>query len=225
MANQEEQAIYSIGAVAHMLDIPTSTLRGWEERYGVVTPNRSKGSQRLYSRNQVEQLRFIKEHIESGSSAADAHRLLSQHLSAGPMRVGVSQEAAGERRTLILIAERDSYAADLEEYFLRTEGYEVCTALDATQAKLLFGERAPDLVVIDLLLSGGEGFRLCAELAEAGRPVLAVASIDTPAEAMMAGASAFLPKPLEPLKLVATVRDLLGTSALVRPARRAEVNR
>src|ERR1700674_2165999 len=165
MANQEEQAIYSIGAVAHMLDIPTSTLRGWEERYGVVTPNRSKGSQRLYSRNQVEQLRFIKEHIESGSSAADAHRLLSQHLFAGTIRIGVSHKAAGDRRTLILIAERDSYAADLEEYFLRTEGYEVCTALDATQAKLLFGERAPDLVVIDLLLSGGEGFRLCAELA------------------------------------------------------------
>jgi hypothetical protein len=35
-----------------------------------------------------------------------------------------------------------------------------------------------------------------------------------------AGAAAFLAKPLEPLKLVSTVRDLLGTSALVRPARR-----
>jgi DNA-binding transcriptional MerR regulator len=225
MANQEEQAIYSIGAVAHMLDIPTSTLRGWEERYGVVTPNRSQGSQRLYSRNQVEQLRFIKVHIESGSSAADAHRLLSQQLSAGAVRIAVPDEPDGERRTLILIAERDSYAADLEEYFLRTEGYDVCIALDVTQANQLFDERAPDLVVIDLLLSAGAGFRLCAEFAEAGRPVLAVASLDTPDEAMIAGASAFLAKPLEPLKLVATVRDLLGSSALVKRTRRAEVPR
>lgn len=208
-----------------MLGIPTSTLRGWEERYGVVTPNRSEGSQRLYSRSQVEQLRFIKGHIESGSSAADAHRLLSQHLSTGNVRVAGTDDPGREHRTLILIAERDSYAADLEEYFLRTEGYDVCTALDAAQARALFGQRAPDLVVIDLLLSAGTGFRLCTEFAEAKRPVLAVSSIDTPDEAMMAGASAFLPKPLEPLKLVATVRDLLGTSALVRPAGRAEVAR
>src|SRR5690242_4153458 len=103
-----------------MLGIPTSTLRGWEERYGVVTPNRSQGSQRLYSRSQVEQLKFIKSEIESGISAADAHRLLSQHLAAGPVHIGLEKgEATG--RPLILIAERDSYAADLAEYFLGTE--------------------------------------------------------------------------------------------------------
>src|ERR1700693_1472088 len=146
MANQEDQPIYSIGSVAHMLDIPTSTLRGWEERYSVVTPVRSSGSQRLYSRDQVEQLRFIKGHIESGRSAADAHRLLSQQLATGITHMGVLDDPGAERRTLILIAERDSYAADLEEYFLRTEGYDVCIALDATQAKALFGQRAPDLV-------------------------------------------------------------------------------
>ena len=225
MGNQEEQAVYSIGAVAHMLGIPTSTLRGWEERYGVITPNRSQGSQRLYSRSQVEQLRFIKSQIESGNSAADAHRILSQHLSAGPIRVP-PVEPEGHRRTLILIAERDPYAADLAEYFLRTEGYEVCIALDATQATVLFEERSPDLVVVDLLISGGAGFRLCAEFtASSSAPVLAVASIDSPEEALIAGAAAFLSKPLEPLKLVATIRDLLGTSALVRPARRSEMIR
>ena len=192
MANQEEQAIYSIGAVARMLDIPTSTLRGWEERYSVVTPDRSQGSQRLYSRSQVEQLRFIKAEIESGNSAADAHRLLAQHLAAGPMRIGpVDADAAG--RPLILIAERDSYAADLAEYFLRTEGYDVCVALNATQARVLFEERSPDLVVLDLLISGGAGFRMCAEFtAKSSTPVLAVASIEEPDEAIHAGASAFL---------------------------------
>src|SRR2546423_116006 len=37
-------------------------------------------------------------------------------------------------------------------------------------------------------------------------------------EALRAGAAAFLRKPLEPLTLVSTIRHLLGTSALVRPA-------
>jgi DNA-binding transcriptional MerR regulator len=222
LANQEEQGVYSIGAVARMLEIPTSTLRGWEERYGIVTPDRSQGSQRLYSRNQVEQLRFIKSQIESGNSAADAHRLLSQHLAAGPARIApVHVDATG--RPLILIAERDSYAADLAEYFLGTEGYDVAIAMDATQARILFQERSPDLVLIDLLISGGAGFRLCAEFtAKSSVPVIAVASIDDPEEALHSGASAFLPKPLEPLKLVSTVRDLLRTSALARPAQRTE---
>jgi DNA-binding transcriptional MerR regulator len=225
VASQEQQAVYSIGAVARMLDIPTSTLRGWEERYGVVTPDRSHGSQRLYSRNEVEQLRFIKAQIELGNSAADAHRLLSQHLAVGQVRIGPAQADAA-RRPLILIAERDSYAADLAEYFLGTEGYDVAVALNATQAKIVFEERSPDLVLIDLLISGGAGFRLCAEFtARSSTPVIAVASIDEPDEAIHAGASAFLSKPLEPLKLVSTVRDLLGTSAVVRSARRAEAAR
>ena len=64
MTLQEEPPIYSIGAVARMLDIPTSTLRAWEERYSVIAPIRSEGSQRLYSRVQVEQLRFIKSRME-----------------------------------------------------------------------------------------------------------------------------------------------------------------
>ena len=222
LGNQEEQAVYSIGAVARMLGIPTSTLRGWEERYGLITPDRSKGSQRLYSRNEIEQLRFIKSQIDSGSSAADAHRVLSQQLAVGPVRMG-STEIDAPAPPLILIAERDSYAADLAEYFLGTEGYDVAIAMNATQAKVIFEERSPDLVLIDLLISGGAGFRLCAEFtARSSTPIIAVAAIDEPDEAIRSGASAFLSKPLDPLKLVSTVRDLLGTSALVGQKRQAE---
>jgi len=221
----DEPAIYSIGAVARMLDIPTSTLRGWEERYGVVKPNRSPGSQRLYSRSQVEQLKFIKAQLADGNSAADAHRVLTQHLADGPVWVAPERES-GELGILVLLADRDSYAADVEEYFLRTEGYDVCVAIDATQARVLFEERSPDLVVIDLLISGGAGFGLCAEFAaKSSAPVLAVSSLDLPDDAVQVGAAAFLAKPLDPLKLVSAVRDLIGTSALVRPARRAEALR
>ena len=223
MSQPESQAVYSIGAAARMLDVPASTLRAWEERYGVVTPDRSHGSQRLYSRTQIEQLRFIKAQIDAGLSAADAHRLLAQDLNRGltPALPGGRRERPGP---LILIAERDRYAADLAEYFLRTEGYKVSLALDAPQATLLFEEQSPDLVVVDLLISGGAGFRLCAEFAaKEGTAVLAVASIDSAAEALLAGAAAFLHKPLEPLTLVSTVRDLLGTSALARETRRSQV--
>ena len=223
--SQEEQAVYSIGAVARMVDIPTSTLRAWEERYSVIKPLRSEGAQRLYSRAQVEQLRFIRSQLDAGASAADAHRLLAQGMASDRIPAGVP-DPSSEVHPAVLIAERDSYAANLAEYFLRTEGYEVAIALDATQARLYFEEHSPQVVVIDLLISGGAGFRLCGEFASRGTAqVLAVSAIDSADEAMRSGAAAFLRKPLEPLTLVSTVRDLLGTSALARQGRRSIVTR
>jgi DNA-binding transcriptional MerR regulator len=225
MTGQRDEPIYSIGAVARMLEVPTSTLRAWEERYALITPTRSEGSQRLYSRAQVESLRFVKTKIEAGLSAADAHRLLSEELRAGSLPVQIAEQPE-ERRPLVLIADRDPYAADLAEYFLRTEGYEVIVATDATQAKLNFQERSPDLVFVDLLISGGAGFRLLAEFAASKTAhIVAVAAIDSAEEAMRLGAGAFLRKPLEPLALVTTARDMLGSSALVRASHKQRVPR
>ena len=204
-------AIYSIGAVGRMLGVPTATLRAWEDRYGVVVPGRGEGTQRLYTREEVEQLRFIKRQIDSGLSAADAHRLLEDELTGGGL--GAGGDSGGDELTpLVLIAERDLYAAELAEYFLKTEGYDVCTALDARRARAVFDGRSPQLVVLDLLISGGAGFRLCREFSDCGSvQVLAVSALDSAEEALSNGASAFLQKPLEPLHLVSIVRDLLRT--------------
>ncbi len=91
---------------------------------------------------------------------------------------------------VVLLGERDPYAAELAEFFLRTEGYDVCMAMDATQARALFEERSPDLVIIDLLISGGGGFRLCREFAAKGQgQILAVSVLDSADEAVLAGAS------------------------------------
>ncbi|MBO0745079.1 MAG: response regulator, partial [Candidatus Dormibacteraeota bacterium] len=174
-------------------------------------------TQRLYTRDEVERLRFVKRQIDRGLSASDAHRLLEDELMGAGL--GEAGDGAGTDAPLVLIAERDPYAAELAEYFLKTEGYEVCTALSAGEARAMFDGRSPELVVLDLLLSGGAGFRLCGEFSNAGSvQVLAVSVLDSAEEALNDGASAFLQKPLEPLQLVSTVRDLLRTSALTRAA-------
>ena len=85
-------AIYSIGAVERMLDIPAATIRNWEERYGLVKPERSDGGHRLYTRAQVEQLRFVKEGLDRGLQPAEAHRLLGEQLA---RRSGVRSTDAG----------------------------------------------------------------------------------------------------------------------------------
>jgi DNA-binding response OmpR family regulator len=83
----------------------------------------------------------------------------------------------------------------------------------------MVSERRPDLTVVELMMAGG-GLDLCSELARSGdSPVLAVSALDLAEEALEAGASAFLAKPLDPLQFVSAVRDLLGESALTRPSR------
>src|SRR5215207_4062184 len=107
--------IYSIGAVARMLGVPAPTLRAWEERYQQIVPARSAGGQRLYSRDQVDQLSFIRNQIELGLQPADAHRLLAEqyHRDAASMSVDQhpSTRASVDAATTVLLAERDPYAA------------------------------------------------------------------------------------------------------------------
>ena len=203
--------IYSIGAVARMLGVETSTLRAWEERYGIVIPTRSQGSQRVYSRDELERLRFVVDLVDAGTSPADAHRLLAEQLEGTH---DLRQPDPEGFTIVILLAERDRYAAELIEYLLRTEGYEVCVAFDPAGAEQLSAARRPGLSIVDLMITGG-GVDLCARLARDGEaPVLAMAALDLADEALAAGASAFLAKPVVPLQFVSTVRDLLGSSAL-----------
>jgi len=213
MEGQGSQPVYSISAVARMVGVPGATLRTWEERYALVVPDRNAGGHRLFSRGQVEQLRFVKMRMAEGMSAADAHRLLAERMG-----TGLPVVAAGGHppRLLILLAERDPYAAELQEYFLKTEGFEVEVALGGEAVRQSFLDNSPSLVVVELLISGGAGFSLCRFFKQnRDVPVVAVSVLECQDQAIEAGADAFLLKPLEPLQFVSTVRDLLGSSAFL----------
>jgi len=209
----EGRGVYSIGAVARMLGIAVATIRNWEERYGSIVPERSAGGHRLYSRDQMEQLRFVAAGVARGLSAADAHRLLAEQSEGGhPLNDGRS----GGPRLLVLLAERDPVAADLAEFFLRTEGYDVSLALSVGDAEQQWLDSRPQLAIVELMISGGVGAELCRRLKQHDvGAVLAISVLQARDEALAAGADAFLQKPLDPLELVSTVKDLLGASALV----------
>jgi DNA-binding transcriptional MerR regulator len=211
---EQGRPVYSISAVARMLDVPVATLRTWEDRYGQVIPARSDSGHRLFSREQVEQLRFIRAQMGEGASAADAHRLLAERLEGGMPLTASSPRPA--TRLLILLAESDPFAAEFQEYFLKTEGFEVEVALGEEAAMAAFAAASPAVVIVEVLISGGAGLGLCGYFRE--RPGVAVSAVsaDEAREAAIAsGADAFLLKPLEPLQLVSTVRDLLRSSALL----------
>jgi DNA-binding transcriptional MerR regulator len=201
-----------------MLGLSQPALRSWEERYGLVVAGRSDGGRRVYTRDQLEQLRFVKERLEEGLSAADAHRLLAERQAgAQPIVVRPAPSSSPPARSLVLLAESDQYGAEVSELFLRKEGYEVEIAVTAEDAEEKFLARDPALSIVELMISGGLGRRLCERLkARRERPLLCISSLDLREQALAAGADAFLKKPLEPVQLVSTVNDLLGHSALVR---------
>ena len=210
-----EPALYSIGVVSRMVGVPVSSLRTWEERYGLVVAVRSSGGQRRYTRTQFAQLSFVVDQIEKGFSPGDAHRLLAEQLDQGG-NLADAEQAGEDPGVLILIAERDRVAAGLEDYLLRTEGFRVEIASSAEDAERMFDELSPEIVIVELLLSGGVGGRLIERLKEAGATVIAVSPLAAREVAAEFGAAAFVQKPIDPLVLVSTVRDLLGTSALSR---------
>jgi CheY-like chemotaxis protein len=210
-----DRPVYSIGAVSRLLAVPAATLRTWQERYAVVVPERSGGGHRLYSRDQVEQLRFVVDQVADGLSPADAHRLLAERIADGRVYPVDGHGAGGN--LMILLVERDPHAADFADFFLRTEGYDVTLVLDVDDAFAAFERTVPDLVVVDLLISAGRGLDLVRWLRERGDlPVLAISTLQQRDDAMDAGASAFLTKPVDPLQLVSTAQDLLGRSAFLR---------
>ncbi|MGN6868355.1 MAG: MerR family transcriptional regulator [Solirubrobacteraceae bacterium] len=208
----EARGIYSIGAVARMLGLSQSAIRSWEDRYGQIVAERSEGGRRLYTRDQLDALRFVKQRLDEGLSAADAHRLLAEH-QAGTQPSVEPPMSNPSPRALVLLAESDRHGAELNHAFLRAEGFEVEIALTVDDAEEKFASQAPALSIVELMISGGVGRALCERLKkQSGTPLLCVSSLDLREQALAAGADAFLKKPLEPRELVSTVRDLLGQS-------------
>ncbi|HEY2162322.1 MAG TPA: MerR family transcriptional regulator [Solirubrobacteraceae bacterium] len=206
--------VYSIGAVASMVGVPQATLRTWEERYGLVLPERTRRGHRLYSRSQIEQLRLVTAEMLSGATAGDAHRSLARRMATR----AVPETPTGARpRVLILVAERDEYSGELMEFLLHTEGFAVEVVLNVDGAKRRFEQVRPDLIIIEFLLGGGEGEGLCRWLkAQGAQRVLVVSGLEAADRALKAGADGFLRKPIGHLLLVSAVKDLLGLSALLR---------
>lgn len=203
------RGIYSIGAVSRMLGVSQAAIRSWEDRYGLIVAERSEGGRRIYTREQVEQLRFVKERLDEGLPAADAHRLLAN--SEPTTQSIVPRESGPTARSLVLLADSDRYGAERNDVSLRGEGFDVTIAISAAEAEEKFASEEPALSIVELMISGGVGRELCQRLKRRREtPLLCISSLDLREQAMAAGADAFLKKPLEPLELVSTVKDLLG---------------
>ncbi|MFT5645309.1 MAG: DNA-binding transcriptional MerR regulator [Janthinobacterium sp.] len=61
------EAAYRSGAAARLAGVPVETLRVWERRHQVTTPQRSSHGQRLYSQAEIRRLSMIKQLVDLGN--------------------------------------------------------------------------------------------------------------------------------------------------------------
>ena len=114
----------------------------------------------------------------------------------------------------ILVVDDESAVREAIERALRLDGYEVAVAGDGREALETLEERAPDAVVLDVLMPRIDGLELCRRLRGRGdrTPVLMLTARDAVADRVAgldAGADDYLVKPFALEELLARLRALL----------------
>ena len=113
----------------------------------------------------------------------------------------------------ILVVDDEVDIVDFIDDYLTGEGYEVIKAYDGVKALDKMRQDLPDLVVLDIMLPGLDGFEVCKQIrTESAVPILMLTAKDTEVDKIVGleiGADDYMPKPFNPRELVARVKAIL----------------
>ncbi len=113
----------------------------------------------------------------------------------------------------ILVVDDDERIRDLLKNFLARHDYWVTTARDAEHARKLLDGLEFDLLVIDVMMPGEDGFSLTKDLSDQiATPILLLTArgdADDRIQGLEVGADDYLPKPFEPRELLLRINAIL----------------
>ena len=117
------------------------------------------------------------------------------------------------KTTSILVIEDDPYMLRLLKRTLETEGYDVYLAADGVYGMSLLTELEPDLVLLDIMMPGPDGYQVLDSIRHYSEvPVIMVTAkteVDSVKNALSMGADDYIRKPFRPQELVARVKTKL----------------
>jgi two-component system alkaline phosphatase synthesis response regulator PhoP len=118
----------------------------------------------------------------------------------------------------ILVVEDDPSALRLASYTLEQEGYQVITATDGLEGLRKARDEHPDLIILDIMLPGLDGYEVCQQLRRAPETakllilILSAKAREIDKETgLKMGADDYLSKPADPSTIVTKVRTLLAS--------------
>lgn len=122
----------------------------------------------------------------------------------------------------VLVVDDVLHNVKLLEAKLRSEYFDVLTAMNGLDALEIVEKEKPDIILLDVMMPGMDGFEVCrrvkANPAVAHIPIIMVTALDQPKDRVMgleAGADDFLTKPIQDLPLFARVRSLVRLKVLM----------
>ena len=121
----------------------------------------------------------------------------------------------------ILVVDDDRDCRDIAARLLDLAGYRTCRADSGAECLDLIERERIDLILLDVMMPGMDGFEVCAALAQRGKriPIVLLTAkddLDTRHEGMHHGVSEFLTKPINKHELYARVRAQLHIVQLAR---------
>lgn len=116
----------------------------------------------------------------------------------------------------ILIVEDDPQTVKLIKFILEKEDYSTISAKDGEEGLQMAREKKPDLIVLDMMLPGMDGYRVC-EILKANPvtkeiPIIVLTALDTGVDfekALEKKADWYITKPFEPQHLLKRVNYLI----------------
>jgi two-component system alkaline phosphatase synthesis response regulator PhoP/two-component system response regulator ResD len=125
-------------------------------------------------------------------------------------------------KTTVLIVDDEPNIVELNRMYLENAGYRVVAARTGSEALDRLAHEAPDLVVLDLMLPGIDGWEVCRQIRQAGRtPIIMLTARTEDVDRIVGlelGADDYVTKPYNPRELVARVRAVLRRAAPEMPA-------
>jgi len=113
----------------------------------------------------------------------------------------------------VLVVDDEPIVRDVVVRYLQRDGFRTMTASDGDTARALIEERAPSLVVLDVMLPGTDGLTLCRWIRErSSLPVILLTARGEEADRIVGlelGADDYVTKPFSPRELATRVRTVL----------------
>jgi two-component system phosphate regulon response regulator OmpR len=129
--------------------------------------------------------------------------------------------APSDNASHILIVDDDRRIRDLLSRFLSSNGYRATTAESADDARRRLAQISFDLIVLDVMMPGENGFEFATRLRQTSSvPILmltALADINDRIRGLEAGVDDYLPKPFDPRELLLRIASILRRVATPPP--------
>jgi methanogenic corrinoid protein MtbC1 len=139
--------IYNLKAVINEVGLNPATLRAWERRYGLLKPKRSPGGHRLYSRQDIEMLKWLIERQKEGLSISSAVEMWKSQQGNYP---------DGSRQIQTPVTDISTGETILDE--LRGQWLSACLDYDDQSANRTldqaFAVTAPEMILHEVLQKG-----------------------------------------------------------------------